>query len=186
MGGREFAALLEGADPQAGSLQEVQSLIDQQIGAAPSFAEYGGPFRGRAGAVCRGQAVLPLPWSDHLPAGQRAALAALYCAQTTAYLVERLWAGVDRPRTVVVEGPLAQNALYLSLLQALLPEVRCQVSLDAMEGTARGAWLLSRWGQPAGQALSGVPPAAVSGLAAYHQRWLAQLDAVAQEPPSAR
>jgi hypothetical protein len=63
--------------------------------------------------------------------------------------------------------------LYLSLLQALLPEVRCQVSLDEMEGTARGAWLLSRWGQPAGQALSAVQAAAVSGLAAYHQHWLA-------------
>lgn len=186
MGGREFAALLDGADAQAGTLADVQALIAEDIWATPSFAEYGGPFRGRAGAVWRGRSVLPLPWSDRLPAGQRAALAALYCAQTTAYLVARLWAGVDRPRTVVVEGPLAQNALYLSLLQALLPEVRCQVSLDAMEGTARGAWLLSRWGQPAGQALSAVPPAAVSGLAAYHQRWLAQLDAVAQELPSAR
>jgi hypothetical protein len=51
--------------------------------------------------------------------------------------------------------------------------VRCQVSLDAMEGTARGAWLLSRWGQPAGQTLSVVQAAAVSGLAAYHQHWLA-------------
>jgi sugar (pentulose or hexulose) kinase len=173
MGGREFAVLLDGAEAQAGTLADVQALVDQRIWAAPSFADYGGPFRGRTGAVCRGQAAVPLPWSAHVPAGQRAALAALYCAQTTAYLVERLWAGDDRPGTVVVEGPLAQNPLYLSLLQALLPEVRCQVSLDEMEGTARGAWLLSRWGQPAGQALSAVQAAAVSGLAAYHQHWLA-------------
>ena len=186
MGRREFAALLDGADPQAGSVADVQALLDQRIWAAPSFAEFGGPFRGRTGAVWRGQAVLPPPWAASLPAGQRAALAALYCAQTTAYLVAHLWAGTDRTRTVVVEGPLAQNALYLSLLQALLPGVRCQVSLDAMEGTARGAWLLSRWGQPAGQALATVPPAAVSGLQAYHQHWLAQLDAVAESSSSAR
>jgi sugar (pentulose or hexulose) kinase len=173
MGGREFAALLDGADAQVGTLADVQALVDEAIWAAPSFAEYGGPFRGRTGAVWRGQELVPLPWSAHVPPGQRSALAALYCAQTTAYLVERLWAEDDRPRTVVVEGPLAQNPLYLSLLQALLPDVRCQVSLDAMEGTARGAWLLSRWGQPAGQTLSVVQAAAVSGLAAYHQHWLA-------------
>jgi sugar (pentulose or hexulose) kinase len=173
MGGREFAALLDGADAQAGTLADVQALVDQRILAAPSFAEYGGPFRGRTGAIWCGQAIVPRPWSAHVPAGQRAALAALYCAQITAYLVERLWAGVDRPRTVVVEGPLAQNSLYLLLLPALLPDVRCRVSLDAMEGTARGAWLLSRWGQPAGQTLSAVLPAAVPGLASYHQDWLA-------------
>jgi sugar (pentulose or hexulose) kinase len=173
MGGREFAALLDGADAQAGTLADVQALVDQHIWAAPSFAEFGGPFRGRAGAVWSGRAIVPLPWSAHVPVGQRAALAALYCAQNTAYLVDHLWAGIDWPRAVVVEGPLAQNSLYLSLLQALLPEVRCRVSLDTMEGTARGAWLLSRWGQPAGQTLRAVLPVAVTGLAAYHQDWLA-------------
>lgn len=175
MGGREFAALLDGADPQGATLADVQALIDQTIWAAPSFAEFGGPFRGRAGAVWRGKTALPPPWSTSLPAGQRAALAALYCAQITAYLVEHLWAGIDRAHTVVVEGPLAHNPLYLSLLQALLPQACCQVSLDAMEGTARGAWLLSRWGTPQGQALATVAPAAVSGLADYHQDWLKHL-----------
>jgi sugar (pentulose or hexulose) kinase len=175
MGGREFAALLDGANPQAGTLADVQTLLDQAVWAQPSFAEIGGPFRGRPGAVWHGQAAVPRPWAAQLPERQRAALAALYCAQTTAYLVERLWAGVDSPRTVVLEGPLAQNALYLALLQALLPHARCLVSLDAMEGTARGAWLLSRWGHARGPTLAPVEPAVVQGLAAYQARWLAAL-----------
>ena len=88
-------------------------------------------------------------------------------------MVDRLWGGVVLPRTVVLEGPLAQNTLYLALLQALLPQARCLASHDAMEGTARGAWLLSRWGAPATSELAPVEAAPVAGLAAYHAQWIA-------------
>lgn len=171
MGGREFAALLDGAAPDAGTLADVQALVDSGTLATPSFAEHGGPFMGRQGQIVRGGQ----PLSTALPPGQRAALAALYCAQTTAWLVDRLWDGVDLPRSVVLEGPLAQNALYLALLQALLPQARCLASHDAMEGTARGAWLLSRWGASADSALVPVGAVQVSGLSAYHAGWLAGL-----------
>lgn len=171
MGGREYAALLDGAPSDAGTLADVQALVDSATLATPSFAEHGGPFIGRQGQIVRnGQ-----PLSVALPPGQRAALAALYCAQTTAWLVDRLWDGVDLPRTVVLEGPLAQNALYLALLQALLPQARCLASHDAMEGTARGAWLLSRWGESAASVLEPVEVAQVSGLQGYHAHWLTAL-----------
>nr|WP_315495888.1 L-fuculose kinase [uncultured Rhodoferax sp.] len=171
MGGREFAALLDGAAPDAGTLADVQALVDSATLATPSFAEHGGPFMGRQGQIVRGGQ----PLSEALPPGQRAALAALYCAQTTAWLVDRLWDGVDLPRMVVLEGPLAHNPLYLALLQALLPQVRCLASHDAMEGTARGAWLLSRWGEAAASVLEPVEAARVSCLQAYHASWLAAL-----------
>lgn len=172
MGGREFAALLDGAPPDAGTLDDMQTLVDSATLATPSFAEHGGPFMGRQGQVVRDGK----PLSVALPPGQRAALAALYCAQTTAWLVDRLWDGVALPRTVVLEGPLAQNTLYLALLQALLPQARCLASHDATEGTARGAWLLARWGDPVAAATSALAPvegAPVAGLAAYHAQWIA-------------
>ncbi|WP_176452052.1 L-fuculose kinase [Rhodoferax sp. TH121] len=172
MGGREFAHLLDGASPDAGTLDDVQALVDSATLAMPSFAEHGGPFMGRQGMILREGKPLPVA----LPHGQRAALAALYCAQTTAWLVERLWDGVALPRTVVLEGPLAQNALYLALLQALLPQARCLASHDAMEGTARGTWLLARWGDPAAAATTALAPveaAPVRGLPAYHAQWIA-------------
>ncbi len=171
MGGREFAALLDGATPDGGTLADVQALVRSATMAHPTFAEHGGPFVGSRGQVlCAGK-----PLATALPEGQRAALAALYCAQTTAWLVERLWQGVGKPRKLVLEGPLAHNTLYLAVLQALLPQARCLASHDAMEGTARGAWLLSRWGANASSALVPVQAATVEGLQAYHAAWLACL-----------
>jgi sugar (pentulose or hexulose) kinase len=169
MGGREFAALLDGAAPDAGTLDDVQALVDFGTLATPSFAEHGGPFMGRQGQILRNGQPLATP----LPPGQRAALAALYCAQTTAWLVDRLWEGVALPRTVVLEGPLAHNSLYLALLQALLPQALCLASHDAMEGTARGAWSLSRWGRKATAALAPIHAEQVPGLLAYHAQWIA-------------
>ena len=81
---------------------------------------------------------------------------------------------------MVVEGPLAHNTLYLQLLQGLLPLCICRASLDNVEGTARGAWLLSRWGASQSRAMpAAVPetlPAALQAkLARYHQAWLGAL-----------
>ena len=172
MGGREFAALLDGAAPDAGTNADVQALVDSFTLATPSFSDQGGPFLGRQGQIVRGDQLL----SAALPPGQRAALAAMYCAQTTACLVEQLWQGVDLPRKVVLEGPLAHNPLYLSLLQALLPQARCLASDDAMEGTARGAWMLSRWGRsPIASKTTPLQAAPISFIQSYHVRWLATL-----------
>jgi len=73
----------------------------------------------------------------------------------------------------VVEGPLAHNPLYLGLLQTLLPAHNCQASTDAMEGTARGAWMLSRWPAPASaHSLQAAPRYTLDGLQDYHAAWL--------------
>jgi len=177
MGGREFAVLLEGATPDAGSLADLQQLIDSQTFAWPTFARQGGPFMDRDGWVQRGEQRLPGALAHWLNPGERSALAALYCAQLTAWLVQRLWQGdAPRARTLVVEGPLAHNPLYLSVLQALLPEHRCHASSDAMEGTARGAWLLSRWHAAGGPLfLSPVQACALRGLDVYHAQWMGEL-----------
>jgi len=138
---------LAGADPDAGGLGDLQSLISGAIMALPSFAAHGGPFRGREGGIRCGSKAFADAGSAGLAAGQRAALAALYCAQTTAWLVERLWSGSALPRTVLVEGPLARNALYLGALQGLMPAARCLVKpRPRWRERRRGAWMLSWWG----------------------------------------
>jgi sugar (pentulose or hexulose) kinase len=176
MGGREFAHLLDGAAPDAGTPADLQNLLATQTMALPSFARHGGPFMDREGLVMRGTQHLPGGLSQWLSAGERAALAALYCAQVTAWLVRSLWADTALPtRAVVVEGPLAHNALYLSVLQALLPDHICQASTDAMEGTARGAWLLCHWPGAGGLYSTRVHACNAAGLRDYHARWLAQL-----------
>ena len=186
MGGREFAALLDGALPDAGTLTDVQNLIASRTFAMPSFARQGGPFMDREGWVEQGGERLAWPLAQSLPPGQRAALAALYCAQLTAWLVQRLWQDDGEAevrsdqQSVVVEGPLAHNAIYLSVLQALLPHHLCQFSTDEMEGTARGAWALSQWrnqgGESAGpQFLGAVARVELHGLVDYQAGWVAHL-----------
>jgi sugar (pentulose or hexulose) kinase len=178
MGGREFATLLEGADPNAGTLADLQLVIDSQTFAWPTFARQGGPFMDREGYVQRGGQRLPGGLATWLSAGQRSALAALYCAQVTAWLVQRLWEGtVSQEPVLVVEGPLAHNPLYLAVLQGLLPRHACFASRDAMEGTARGAWLLCHWRTVAGpQFLKPVVACDVQGLARYQAQWIEQLN----------
>ncbi len=185
MGGREYAALLEDANPDGASMAEVQAVIDAELLAMPCFAPQGGTFMGRAGHVLRAGQPLSLTLAQTLSPGLRAALAALYCAQVSAWLIAYLWRGVAGQHTVVVDGPLAHNTLYLALLQALLqterPGSRCLASEESLEGTARGAWLLSRWENKykLGQANSALKPQAAlapHGLASYHAAWLAQLD----------
>jgi L-fuculokinase len=176
MGGREFEFLLAGAGPDAGDAADVQWLLQQGVMAMPSFAANGGPFRGRAGGILQGDTLFPDTVSAGLTPGQRAALAALYCAQITTFLVDCLWQDSPRGRTVVLEGPLARNSLYLGLLTALMPGTGCWVSEDPVEGTARGAWMLSCWGRQLPPELAAVGPMEVPGLSTYQARWLSALD----------
>jgi hypothetical protein len=88
-----------------------------------------------------------------VPAHLRPALAALYCADITAELVASLASGDAASAPVVVEGPLAGNVVYNTALSAWLAGRRVLRSTDALEGTARGAWMLADW--PARARLSG-------------------------------
>lgn len=172
MGGRELQHLCAGADPSLATLATLQRLVDRGVMACPGFEPQGGPFRARTGQVVDAEG--PLPLASLTPA-ERATLAAFYCAQVTAWLVHRL--GGQAP--VVIEGPFARNPVYAGALAALCSPHAVQVSTDALEGTARGAWMLTHWTEP------GItPPATVTaaaaptaGLLALHQRWLASLSA---------
>ncbi len=170
MGGREFAHLLAGASPNAGTFADVAQLLATQTMALPSFAKQGGPFAQRDGVVLRGGRPVAL---TGLPEGERAALAALYCALVTSWLVRQLWPERHgEAERLVVEGPLSLNPLYLGLLSCLLPSVACYASVDDLEGTARGAWQLTRWGQPADATLlQAVDPAGIPALGAYAAAW---------------
>lgn len=147
MGGREFACLLDGASADAAGPDDLQELITTQIHALPAFAAQGGPFAGRRGVVLRGGLPLTGPLAQALSARQRAALAALYCAQMSAWLIAALWGARGAGQMVIVDGPFAHNRNYLLALAALLPGARCCASVDPVEGTARGAWQLARRGQ---------------------------------------
>jgi sugar (pentulose or hexulose) kinase len=179
MGGREFAVLLEGADPSAASLQTMQQLVQSQTFALPCFSPQGGPFAGRMGYIEQSGMRLQGAAANHLNEAERATLAACYCAQVTAWLIHYLWKDTSNAlHTVVVEGPLAHNPVYLQVLQAVLPRSRCQASVDALEGTARGAWLLTRWGQQGAQAaLERVEEMSVPWLQRYHGQWLRKVSA---------
>lgn len=176
MGGREFAAILDGADPRAAHLETLRALVASETFALPSFAPQGGPFADRDGALERhGQRLDGVP-AVPLSEAERATLAATYCAQTTAWLIQTLWAQRALAcAKVIVEGPLAHNAIYMLVLQSLLPDHACCSSTDTLEGTARGAWLLSRWGmEQSHQQLKPVPHETIDGLLAYHDHWLAR------------
>lgn len=178
MGGREFDHLLGGAAPDDGSMADLQQLIDTHTRALPSFASDGGPFRAHQGQVLRGALSATRVLVSSLSAGERATLAALYCAQVTSWLVKRLWQDASASQHVLlVEGPLAQNTIYMSILSALLPDHTCYASTDTLEGTARGAWQLCHWQvTSAPKFLNLASACAVDGLREYHERWLIEID----------
>jgi sugar (pentulose or hexulose) kinase len=176
MGGREFAYIADGADPQLASIETLRQLVASKTFALPSFAHQGGPFGDRVGALERDGQGLDADRAVHLNEAERATLAATYCAQVTAWLIHYLWAHSAATRSkVVVEGPLAKSLIFKLVLQALLPDSLCCASTDTLEGTARGAWLLSRWGSEQSQmALEPVISEDVDGLRRYHDDWLAK------------
>lgn len=152
MGGREFAALCDGADPALATPAALDELLAQGWLATPCFSDAGGPYQGQPGRVWQhGQALAA--GVAGVPAHLRPALAALYCADITAELVTSLATGEAASAPVVVEGPLAGNGVYNTALSALLAGRRVLRSTDALEGTARGAWMLADW--PARARLSG-------------------------------
>jgi hypothetical protein len=167
MGGRELEALCAGAVPALASLPGLAELLRQQVQAVPVFAGQGGPFAGSPGTVLR--AGVPIDPATALDAGQRASLGALYCAQVTAYLLARL----DAPGPVVIDGPFADNAVYRHVLAALRPPGGVRVGTDAVEGTARGAWLLTRWGSPvSAQHAAVVKQEHAVEIQHHHRHWL--------------
>ena len=176
MGGRELEAICAGAAPALASEQGLAELMCDEIQAVPSFASQGGPFGGEAGGVLRRLDAIDARAA--LGPVQRASLAALYCAQVTAWLLERL----EAPLPLVVDGPFADNALYLQVLAALLPAGSVRVGIDPVEGTARGAWMLAHWSEPAlERRVRTIEPGVLAErIKVHYRRWQALLPRDAQ------
>ena len=164
MGGRELEILSEGAPADAATPAVVRDLVARGSYALPSFTDSGGPLPGHGG---RGRIEGPAPRSP----AERAALAGLYCALMTSESLDVLGA---RSR-ILVDGPFAENAVFLGLLAALRP-AQSVLAARAGEGTAAGAALLAAIGSDGrlpGIAidLTEVRRLEIPGLAAYRDAW---------------
>ena len=108
--------------------------------------------------------------SGSIPSVSPAAIATLYIVSMTMILLDLL-----RSRnTIIVDGGLAKNPLYLGLLAGLLPG-RTILRNQNAEGTASGAAALAWEGQGEGAGFSDpcrpAPRLDMPGLGDYHRRW---------------
>ncbi|MHA6691559.1 FGGY-family carbohydrate kinase [Devosia sp. A449] len=153
MGGREFDQLVpEIREP---STDDIARVIAQDIRVQPSFMAGVGPFPTAAGH-----------WTQEpATAEERTAAASLYLALMTRACLELCGLG----REIIIEGPLARNALFAQAL-ARLTGVTVTTSGDAT-GTSLGASML--FGAGTGHAVAGtaVTPLDAAGFDAYAQRW---------------
>jgi L-fuculokinase len=158
MGGREYETIAQGAgEPGVDALIEV--LTRGSI-ALPSFAS-AGPYSGRPGK---------LEAAEDLDASQRAALATLYSALMTAQLIESLGTAGE----IFVDGPLARNPLFASLLGACVPVGTVRTYPDG--GGTRVAAHLAGLPSPQPGALRNVTPLRIPGLLEYQANWRHRLE----------
>jgi len=158
MGGREYESIAQGADePTFDALIEVMS---RGAVALPSFAS-AGPYNGRRGTI---------EGADGFDATQRAALATLYSALMTAQLIELLGTAGE----IFIDGPLARNPLFGSLLGACVPAGTVRFYPEG--GGARVAAHLAGLPSPQPGALRNVAPLRIAGLLEYQANWRHRLE----------
>jgi len=158
MGGREYETIAQGAaEPTIDALIEV---IARGSIALPSLAS-AGPYAGRRGA---------LEGVDGLDAPQRAALATLYSALMTAQLIESLGTAGE----IFLDGPLARNPLFGSLLGGCVPVGTVRTYPEG--GGTRVAAHLAGLPSPAREVLHNVPPLRIPGLLEYQALWRHRLE----------
>lgn len=158
MGGREYEAIAQGtAQP---SLAAVRSIVDKGAMAVPSFAA-AGPFSQRAGTLINAGAL-----GDE----ERAGLATLYLALMTELAIEWLGATGD----VIVDGPLALNPLFASVLSAVLETRRIWV--DEGRCATQALRYLAGLPEHEQQPLKAPPDVQIAGLMDYRRTWREALD----------
>jgi sugar (pentulose or hexulose) kinase len=175
MGGREFALLCGAADPALATQEALVDVLRQGWAVVPAFADGGAALDGHATRVLRGGEPVPGGVAA-VPERLRPALAALHCADRTLLLVGDLAGAAPAVAAspVIVEGPLARNAAYLAALAGALAPRALLRSLDPLEGTARGAWMLAWWEEGAASAGEAMlervarPDAALAGMLREH------------------
>jgi sugar (pentulose or hexulose) kinase len=160
--GKEYEILTNGADFPP-SLEAAATLIKENVFALPSFSDAGGPVP-RSGL--KGRIEGPAPSS---PEGLTS-LASLYCALMVSEQLDAVGSRGD----IIVDGPFAKNACFLSLLAALRNGQRVLAS-DMRDGTTAGAAclaLLENGKLPRIELkLRPVTPAIIESLSSYAARW---------------
>jgi len=155
MGGREYEAIA-GTDARP-NLPALLNVIERHAMALPTFAS-GGPFAGREGRLVN---------AESLSGSERASVATLYVALMSELLIDMLGAAGD----VLIDGPLATNPLFGSVLAACLPTR--SVWLSAGDGgNARAACYLAGFPDAPSQSMTTAAPLAMKSLSAYRNAWL--------------
>jgi hypothetical protein len=132
--------------------------------ALPCFSGQGGPYATTKGVI-RGA----------VAAGDRAALATLYCALVSDLMLTRMGAASG---DLIVEGTFAGNLAFCQTLGTLRPQQRVFAAEDSA-GTARGAAMLAHWPPTyAVAAPTPVPMAGIAGLDAYRDAWTAEVESI--------
>lgn len=154
MGGREYEAIA-GTDARP-NLPALLNAIERGAMALPTFAS-GGPFAGREGWLVN---------AESLSGSERASLATLYVALMCELLLEMLGAGGD----VLIDGPLATNPLFGSVLAACFPD-RAVLLSPGNAGNARAACYLAGFHDAPLEAMTPAAPVTIKSLAAYRDAW---------------
>jgi L-fuculokinase len=158
MGGREYETIAQGPElPTLDALIEV--LISGAI-ALPSFAS-AGPYSNNKGRI---------EGAEGFSAAARAALATLYSALMTAQLIESLGAAGE----IFVDGPLARNPLFATLLAACVHAGTVRTYPEG--GGTRVAAHLAGLPAPATGFLQTVMPLQLPGLLDYQANWRHRLE----------
>lgn len=127
MGGREHDMALGGASAEP-DIADMRAVLSDEIMLLPSLAPESGPYAGRQ---ARWHGAEPATGSEH-----RSAAVGFYLALVTARCLDLI--GHQGP--VIVEGPFARNAAFLTMLgPASASPVMCAQSAT---GTSQGAALL--------------------------------------------
>ncbi len=163
MGGREYEIVAGDSGREVvASEKDVAAVISSRAFALPAFFNAGGPF-----ARVRGRLIS----AELINAAQRAALATVYIALMTDYLLGLLDAHGD----VIIDGPLARNPIYASVLAALRPQNPVFLTYASVPAVTASCYLNKS--VPMAQNCSLVPPSnSTEALLEYRAAWLTLLE----------
>lgn len=128
MGGREYALITNGQET-IGTLKDLETIVSGNRMIIPQVVSGVGPF---ANATSNWQSA-----TEGLSTGQTDAIASLYLALVTTQCLKL----ISAQGTLIVEGPLARNALFLRALH-VLTEKPIHTNTMTQTGTTIGAALL--------------------------------------------
>jgi L-fuculokinase len=155
MGGREYEAIAGDSKPgREPTVEALETVLQKRAMALPSFADTGGPFAGTRGRLIN---------ADKLDDREKGALATLYCALQTDFLLDLL----GGPSPVIIDGPLTENPLFAPMLAAL--RERPVFTGDNRAGpTECGRFFLGHRPQ---SSLRPARPLDLAGLSDYRAMW---------------